>query len=370
MIHGLIRDSLGRKMSKSLGNGIDPLEVISKYGADALRLTLITGNSPGNDMRFYWEKVENSRNFANKIWNASRFIMMNLPDGEIELPFDRDFTTADRWIISLVNTLAKDVTENLDKFELGIAVQKVYDFLWDEFCDWYIESVKSRIYGKEGEASKNAALFTLREVLSRALKLLHPFMPFITEEIYCTLHPECDTIMTAKWPEYSKTLAFKKDEEAYSHIKDFVRAVRNVRTEMNVPPSKKVHVYAVSEDKNIRETFNENSLLLSTLAGTSGISVVKNTSGVEGGTDSCVSQGIAGATLYLPIAELVDAEKEKERLTKEKERLLAELKRSDSMLNNERFLSKAPAEKVAAEKEKREKYQKMYDDLMSRLEKL
>ena len=370
MIHGLIRDSLGRKMSKSLGNGIDPLEVISKYGADALRLTLVTGNSPGNDMRFYWEKVENSRNFANKIWNASRFIMMNLPDGEIELPFDRDFTTADRWIISLVNTLAKDVTENLDKFELGIAVQKVYDFLWDEFCDWYIESVKSRIYGKEGEASKNAALFTLREVLSRALKLLHPFMPFITEEIYCTLHPECDTIMTAAWPTYSKTLSFKKDEEAYSHIKDFVRSIRNVRTEMNVPPSKKVHVYAVSEDAKIRETFTGNSLLLATLAGTSGISVIKKTGEIKGDIDSCVSQGIAGATIYLPIAELVDIEKEKERLTKEKERLLAELKRSDSMLNNERFLSKAPADKVAAEKEKREKYQKMYDDLLSRLEKL
>ena len=370
MIHGLIRDSLGRKMSKSLGNGIDPLEVISKYGADALRLTLMTGNSPGNDMRFYWEKVENSRNFANKIWNASRFIMMNLPDGKIEFPYDRDFTAADRWIISLVNTLSKDVTENLDRFELGIAVQKVYDFLWDEFCDWYIESVKSRIYGKEGEASKNAALFTLREVLSRALKLLHPFMPFITEEIYCTLHPECDTIMTASWPVYSKTLCFKKDEEAYSHIKDFVRAVRNVRTGMNVPPSKKAHVYVVSEDKNIKAVFEENGNLLSDLAGASGISVFKKASEIEGDIDSTVSQGIAGATLYLPIAELVDAEKEKERLTKEKERLLAELKRSDSMLNNERFLSKAPADKVAAEKEKREKYQRMYDDLLSRLKKL
>jgi valyl-tRNA synthetase len=321
-------------------------------------------------MRFYWEKVENSRNFANKIWNASRFIMMNLPDGEMELPYDSDFTTADRWIISLVNTLSKDVTENLDRFELGIAVQKVYDFLWDEFCDWYIESVKSRIYGKEGEASKNAALFTLRAVLSRALKLLHPFMPFITEEIYCTLHPECDTIMTAEWPYYSKTLCFKKDEEAYSHIKDFVRCIRNVRTDMNVPPSKKAHVYVVSEDKNIKDVFSENELLLLSLSGTSGISVFKKTGEIEGDIDSCVSQGIAGATIYLPIAELVDTEKEKERLTKEKERLLAELKRSDSMLQNERFLSKAPADKVNAEKEKREKYQRMYDDLMSRLEKL
>jgi valyl-tRNA synthetase len=273
---------------------------------------------------------------------------------------------ATKWFEAQLTKTANEIEDLFGKYRLSEALMAVYKLFWDEFSSWYLEMIKPAY----GEPIDQKTYDLTLHFFDLMLRLLHPFMPFITEEIYCTLHPECDTIMTAKWPEYSKTLAFKKDEEAYSHIKDFVRAVRNVRTDMNVPPSKKAHVYVASEDKNIRETFNENSLLLSTLAGTSGISVVKNTSGVEGGTDSCVSQGIAGATLYLPIAELVDAEKEKERLTKEKERLLAELKRSDSMLNNERFLSKAPAEKVAAEKEKREKYQKMYDDLMSRLEKL
>lgn len=224
LFHGLVRDSQGRKMSKSLGNGIDPLEVIDKYGADALRLTLITGNAPGNDMRFYWERVESSRNFANKVWNASRFIMMNLEGAEIKTPALDELKAADKWILSRVNTLAKDVTENMDKFEMGIAVQKVYDFIWDEFCDWYIEITKVRTYNKENDpASANAAFWTLKTVLTEALKLLHPFMPFITEEIFCTLHPEEDTIMLAKWPEYKAEWNFPAEEEMVEHCKDLVK---------------------------------------------------------------------------------------------------------------------------------------------------
>ena len=256
LIHGLVRDSQGRKMSKSLGNGIDPLEVIDKYGADALRLTLMTGNAPGNDMRFYWERVESSRNFANKVWNASRFIMMNLEGAEIKTPALDELKAADKWILSRVNTLAKDVTENMDKFEMGIAVQKVYDFIWDEFCDWYIEITKVRTYNKENDpASANAAFWTLKTVLTEALKLLHPFMPFITEEIFCTLHPEEDTIMLAKWPEYKAEWNFPAEEEMVEHCKDLVKGVRNLRTEMDVPPSRKAKIFIVSDDAKIRVTF-------------------------------------------------------------------------------------------------------------------
>ena len=259
LFHGLVRDSQGRKMSKSLGNGIDPLEVIDKYGADALRLTLITGNAPGNDMRFYWERVEASRNFANKVWNASRFIMMNLDGMEIKEPALDELRPADKWILSKVNTLAKDATENMDKFELGIAVQKVYDFIWDEFCDWYIEIAKVRTYKKdENPQSANAALWTLKTVLTEALKLLHPYMPFITEEIFCTLQSEEETIMLSKWPEYKDEWNFPAEETAIEHCKDLVKGIRNVRTEMDVPPSRKAKLFITSEDANLRNTFEEN----------------------------------------------------------------------------------------------------------------
>ena len=369
LFHGLVRDDQGRKMSKSLGNGIDPLEVIDKYGADALRLTLITGNAPGNDMRFYWERVENSRNFANKVWNASRFIMMNLPEGELPYPDDKDFGVEDKWIISRVNTLAKEVTENLDKFELGIAVQKVYDFLWDEFCDWYIELVKPRIWGHMGETSKNAALFTLKCVLSRALKMLHPFMPFITEEIYCTLHPEEESIMISSWPVYKKSLSFPREEKAIGHIMDLVRGVRNLKTEMDVPPAKKAKVYIVSANAALRKTFKDNTAVYSTLAGFTDVEVFTDEKKVPD-VANCVSAVIPGATAYLPLSELVDMAKEKERLEKEKARLESELARSKGMLSNEKFLSKAPADKVAAEKEKQKKYEDMMADVLARLKKL
>ncbi|MDD6148501.1 MAG: valine--tRNA ligase [Lachnospiraceae bacterium] len=381
LFHGLVRDDQGRKMSKSLGNGIDPLEVIDKYGADALRLTLITGNAPGNDMRFYWERVENSRNFANKVWNASRFIMMNLDQtqGGITEPKASDFETADKWILSRINQVTKDVTENMDKFELGIAVQKVYDFIWDEFCDWYIEFVKPRIWmtpekiaekgltGPEADqatASRNAALWTLKTVLSDGLKLLHPYMPFITEEIYCTLHPEADSIMISAWPTFTEDRVDAAAEEAMTRVMDLIKGLRNVRNEMNVPPSRKAELYIVSEVEAVRDTF---ASLVPTYKTLAMASLVKTQADKTGIADDAVSVVIPDATVFMPLSDLVDMEKEKERLEKEEKRLQGELKRSHGMLNNERFLSKAPAEKVAEEKEKLAKYEQMLSDVQARL---
>ena len=339
LIHGLVRDSQGRKMSKSLGNGIDPLEVIDKYGADALRLTLITGNAPGNDMRFYWERVESSRNFANKVWNASRFIMMNLEKAEVPEKMDlTDLTGADKWILSKVNTLAKDVTENMDKYELGIAVQKVYDFIWEEFCDWYIEMVKPRLYS-DTDSTKGAALWTLKTVLGNALKLLHPYMPFITEEIYCTLHPEEESIMISSWPVFKEEWNFAKEEEAVEIIKEAVRSIRNVRTGMNVPPSRKAKVFVTAEDEKIRKIFEEGEVFFAPLAHASQVVVQKDKAGIE---EDAVSAVTSKAVIYMPFAELVDVEKEIERLKKEEERLTKELARVNGMLGNERFISKAP----------------------------
>ncbi|MBR1623765.1 MAG: valine--tRNA ligase, partial [Pseudobutyrivibrio sp.] len=364
LIHGLVRDSQGRKMSKSLGNGIDPLEIIENYGADALRLTLITGNAPGNDMRFYNERVENSRNFANKVWNASRFIMMNLADNEVTTPAAADLATEDKWIISKVNTLAKDVTENMDKFELGIAVQKVYDFIWDEFCDWYIEIVKPRMYSQEYTASKNTALHTAKFALTNALKMLHPFMPFITEEIFCTLQSEEETIMLSAWPEYDEAKNYPVDEAKVERAKDVVRGMRQLRTDMDVPPSKKAAIHIVSEDANIRATFDEITPIFKGLAGATEVYVQSDKAGIS---DDAVSVVIPEATLFVPLEDLVDFEKEKERLTKEKEKLEKELARSRGMLSNEKFMSKAPAEKVAEEREKLAKYEAMMTQVEERL---
>ncbi|WP_090479090.1 valine--tRNA ligase [Pseudobutyrivibrio sp. JW11] len=364
LIHGLVRDSQGRKMSKSLGNGIDPLEIIDKYGADALRLTLITGNAPGNDMRFYNERVENSRNFANKVWNASRFIMMNLADNQVTEPATADLATEDKWIISKVNTLAKDVTENMDKYELGIAVQKVYDFIWDEFCDWYIEIVKPRMYSEEYTASKNAALWTAKFALTNALKLLHPFMPFITEEIFCTLQSEEETIMLSAWPEYDETKNFPVDEAKVERAKDVVRGMRQLRTDMDVPPSKKAAIHIVSDNAEVRATFDEITPIFKTLAGATEVYVQADKLGIG---DDAVSAVIPDATLFVPLEDLVDFEKEKERLTKEKEKLEKELARSRGMLSNEKFMSKAPEAKVAEEREKLAKYEAMMAQVEARL---
>ena len=367
LIHGLVRDSQGRKMSKSLGNGIDPLEVIDKYGADALRLTLITGNAPGNDMRFYWERVEASRNFANKVWNASRFIMMNLEKAEVPAQIDlSELTAADKWILSKFNTVAKVVTDNMEKYELGIAVQKVYDFIWEEFCDWYIEMVKPRLYNDE-DTTKAAALWTLKTVLGGALKLLHPYMPFITEEIYCTLNPQEESIMISSWPEWKTEWNFEKEENDVELIKEAVRSIRGVRTEMNVPPSKKATIYVVSEEETVRDTFMNGKVFFATLAGASEVLVQEDKSGIA---EDAVSAVIHQAVIYIPFAELVDIEKEIQRLEKEEVRLEKELARVNGMLGNERFISKAPQAKIDEEKGKLEKYTQMMEQVKERLQQL
>lgn len=368
LIHGLVRDSQGRKMSKSLGNGIDPLEVIDKYGADALRFTLVTGNAPGNDMRFYWERVEASRNFANKVWNASRFMLMNFEQAEekgistegVKLS---DLTQADKWILSKANTLAKDVTENMDRFELGIAVQKLYDFIWEEFCDWYIEMVKPRLYNDE-DTTKAAALWTLKTVLIQALKLLHPYMPFITEEIFCNVQNEEESIMISSWPEYKDEWNFEKDEQAVERIKEAVRGIRNVRAGMNVPPSKKAKVIVVSENEGVQEIFEMNRVFFATLAYASEVLVQSDKAGIG---DDAVSTVIRDAVIYMPFAELVDIEKEIERLKKEEDRLDKEIKRCNGMLSNPNFVSKAPEAKIVAEREKLEKYTNMMEQVKERL---
>ncbi len=366
LIHGLVRDSQGRKMSKSLGNGIDPLEVIDKYGADALRMTLITGNAPGNDMRFYWERVEASRNFANKVWNASRFIMMNMEKAPVhEVSLD-DLTMADKWILSKVNTLAKDVTENLDKFELGIGLQKVYDFIWEEFCDWYIEMVKPRLWNDE-DSTKAAALWTLKTVLINSLKLLHPYMPFITEEIFCNLQDEEASIMVSAWPEYKTEWNFEQEEYAVETIKEAVRAIRNVRTSMNVAPSKKAKVYVVSENQKLLQIFEHSKVFFATLGYASEVFLQSDKQGIA---DDAVSVVIPEASIYIPFAELVDIAKEIERLQKEEERLTKELARVTVMLSNEIFVSKAPEAKINEEKAKLEKYTQMMEQVKARLAQL
>ncbi len=367
LFHGLVRDSQGRKMSKSLGNGIDPLEIIAQYGADALRLTLITGNAPGNDMRFYYERVEASRNFANKVWNASRFIMMNEEGSQIPDAMPASLEPVDKWIISKLNTLIRDVTANMEQFELGIAVQKVYDFIWDEFCDWYIEMVKPRLYNSDDKDSHIAALWTLKNVLIDALKLLHPYMPFITEEIFCNLQDKEESIMISSWPVYRDEYAFAKEESDIEIIKEAVRGIRNVRTEMNVAPSRKALVYVVSTKDETRRTFEEGRLFFGALAYASEVKVQSDKAGIA---DDAVSVVLADATVYIPFAELVDIKQEIERLEKEKKRLTGELARVNGMLANERFLSKAPEAKIAEEKAKLTKYSQMMEQVENRLQQL
>ena len=365
LIHGLVRDSQGRKMSKSLGNGIDPLEVIDKYGADALRLTLITGNAPGNDMRFYWERVESSRNFANKVWNASRFIMMNLDKAEVRDVDVTELTDADKWILSKVNTLAKDVTDNMENYDLGVAVQKIYDFIWEEFCDWYIEMVKPRLWNDD-DTTKAAALYTLKTVLINSLKLLHPYMPFITEEIFCNLSDE-ESIMISKWPEYKEEWNFAKEEKAVETIKEAVRGIRNSRTGMNVPPSRKAKVFVVSDDEQVRDIFEEGKVFFTTLAYASEVVIQSDKSGID---EDAVAVLIPNAAVYMPFSDLVDIDKEIERLKNEEKKLEGELKRVNGMLSNEKFISKAPEAKINEEKEKLSKYTIMMEQVKERLKTL
>ena len=365
-IHGLVRDSQGRKMSKSLGNGIDPLEIIDQYGADALRMTLVTGNAPGNDMRFYNERVEASRNFANKVWNASRFILMNLGGKELKKPEDFKLRPGDRWILSRCNNLVKEVTENMDKFELGIALSKIYDFLWDEFCDWYIELAKYRIYHADEDAeSANDALWTLREVLKDSLKLLHPYMPFVTEEIYSKLVPEEESLMMSRWPEYDEKHCFPAAENIVEHFKEIVRGVRNVRAEMNVPNSRKATVYVVCEDQQLCTglAFLSNSAMM--MASASEFIIQNDKAGIA---EDAVSVVVPDATVYVPLEELIDFAQEIERLTKEETRLAKEIARAEGMLKNEKFVSKAPEAKVQEEREKLDKYRQMKEQVSARLD--
>ena len=360
-MHGIVRDSQGRKMSKSLGNGIDPLEVISKYGADALRFTLATGNSPGNDMRFYWERVESSRNFANKIWNAARFVLMNLEIEDCSLPENPEIE--DKWILSRFNGVARSVTENLDKFELGVALSNLYDFIWDEFCDWYIELVKTRLYGDNKESKLNAE-HTLCFVLCGILKLMHPFMPFITEEIYCALPTGEETIMTSEWPKYSDRLNFPEEEKQMSVICGAIKSIRNIRTEMNVVPSRKASMIIVTDNARL---FEGGTAFFEKLAGAKDVTVTNEEKNIP---DGAVSVIVEGAKIFIPMDELIDTEKEKQRLEKEKQRLEAEIERVEKKLSNQGFIAKAPAKLIEEEKEKGVKYKEMYGKVLESLAKL
>ncbi len=366
-IHGLVRDAEGRKMSKSLGNGIDPLEVIDQFGADALRFMFMTGISPGSDTRFNNDKLEASRNFANKLWNASRFVLMNI-DGDLT---DKDtarenYKTEDKWIISRANKAAKEVKENLDKFELGPAAQRVYDFIWNEYCDWYIEIVKPRLYGAEG-TDKDTARFVLIKVLKDMLKLLHPFMPFITEEIWSYLPDTDSRLVKSEWPLYSEAEDFGEAETSMEFIMEAVRSIRNTRAEMNVAPSRKARAIFVPDKENISEIIQSGAQHFATLANITEVKIVNDKSLIEEDTASSV---IDGTEIYLPLSDLIDYEKEIERLEKEKSRLDGELQRVYNKLNNEKFTSKAPESVVNEEKEKLAKYQSMMEKVSERLEQL
>ncbi|OPD37453.1 valyl-tRNA synthetase [Clostridium botulinum] len=366
LIHGIVRDSEGRKMSKSLGNGVDPIEVIDEYGADALRFTLVTGNAPGNDIRYYPERVEAARNFANKIWNASRFVLMNLDKDLMDKYKDnKNYTIADKWILSRLNTVVKEVTENIEKFELGIASQKIYDFIWGEFCDWYIELVKPVLYG-EDEQSKGIAFNVLHKVLETSLQLLHPIMPFITEEIYTHLYTEYESIVISKWPEYDEILKDEKSEKDMEYIIEAIKSIRNVRTEMNVPPSRKAKLMIYLTEKEAERSFKEGEVYFQKLASASEVSFLEN----KETSDKNVSVVTRGAEIFIPLLELVDIEKELERLNKEKEKLEKEIDRVEKKLANEKFVSKAPESVVNEEREKGEKYKAMLKSVRESLESL
>ena len=360
-IHGLVRDSQGRKMSKSLGNGIDPLEIIEKYGADALRFTLATGNAPGNDMRFYIERVEAGRNFANKMWNASRFVMMNLEIDENKLPDISELQLEDKWILSRFNSVVKVVTENLDRYELGVALSNLYEFVWENFCDWYIELVKPRLFDKENPTGKTAQ-YVLVYVLSRTMQLLHPFMPFITEEIWQHLPHEGESIVISSFPEYNEDLCFADDEKSMTVIMNAISAVRNRRAEMNVPPSKKAKTIIVTDKTDV---FEKGSIFFEKLASASEVVITDTKDGIENGAVNIV---VDGAQIYLPMSELIDKDKELERLNSEKTKLESEIKRVEGKLSNAGFIAKAPEKLVNEEREKGDKYKEMLKKVLESIE--
>lgn len=362
-IHGIVRDSQGRKMSKSLGNGIDPIEVIDKYGTDALRFSLILGISPGNDIRYMPEKLEAASNFANKLWNASKFVLGNLENyKEIEFKdIKDDLTYADKWILSKLNVLVAEITNNIDGFELGVFAQKIYDFIWNEFCDWYIEMVKPRLYN-ENDKTKLAAMYTLNKVLADSLKLLHPIMPFITEEIYTKLYNNDESIMISKWPEYDNNLNYEEEKQAVEELKNIIIGIRNIRVQRNVHPSKKSKLIFVTSD--LKETVKDSEPWLLKLGFGSEIQVKDNKEEIPQNAMSVLANGVE---LYMPFEELVDIVEEKERLQKEKERLQSEIQRATKMLSNPGFVNKAPAEKIQEEKDKKAKYEDMLVLVESRL---
>ena len=366
LIHGIIRDAQGRKMSKSLGNGVDPLEVIDEYGADALRFMLVTGNAPGNDIRYIPERVEAARNFANKIWNASRFVMMNLDRELMDKYKDcKEYSLADKWILSRMNSLIKEVTENMEKYELGIALQKVHDFLWTEFCDYYIELVKPVLYGDD-EKAKGVVFNILYTVLNTGLKLLHPVMPFITEEIYTHLSTETESITIAEWPTYDEALNNEKAEKDMTFIMEAIRSLRNLRAEMNVPPSRKAKVMAYASEE-AKDAFINGGAYLEKLASASEVTFLDNKDNLD---NNLVSVVVKGGELFLPLLDLVDREKELERLNKEKTKLEGEILRVEKKLSNERFVSKAPEAVVNEERAKGVKYKEMLEAVLERIEAL
>ncbi|GAA0748150.1 valine--tRNA ligase [Clostridium oceanicum] len=365
LVHGIVRDAEGRKMSKSLGNGVDPIEVINDYGADALRFALITGNAPGNDIRYYPERVEAARNFANKLWNASRFVLMNLDKDLMNKYKDSNkYSTADKWILSRINTLVKEVTENIEKFELGIASQKLYDFIWGELCDWYIELVKPVLYGEDEEA-KGVAFNVLHKVLTTALQLLHPIMPFITEEIYTHIDSKYESITISKWPEYDENLKNEKIEEDMNYIIEAIKSIRNVRGEMNVPPSRKAKLMIFLTEEKARSSFEEGTVYFEKLASASDVTFLSKK---EEAPENAVSSVTRGAEIFMPLLDLIDVKKELERLDKEKEKLEKEIDRVKKKLSNEKFVSKAPKAVVDGEKAKGEKYEEMLKAVLERID--
>lgn len=366
-IHGIVRDSLGRKMSKSIGNGIDPLEIIAKYGTDALRFSLVLGISPGNDIRYMPEKLESASNFANKLWNASKFVLSNMPENGSKLAEDKlpaNLCYEDKWILSKLNKLVKEVTNNLENFELGIATQKVYDFIWNEFCDWYIEMVKSRLYD-ENCTTKFAAQYTLNKVLKDSLKLLHPVMPFVTEKIYMQLYHNDESIMISKWPEYTESLSFEKEEEQIEKLKTIIVGIRNLRTNLNVHPSKKSKLIFVTKTAN--DMLKESSAMIQKLGFANEIDIQENKENIPQNAMSVLADGIE---VYIPFEELVDLEAEKQRLQGEREKLLSEVARGEKMLSNPGFVNKAPEAKINEEKAKLAKYKEMLEKVEERLKSL
>lgn len=361
---GLIRDSQGRKMSKSLNNGIDPLEVIDQYGADALRFTLVTGNSPGNDMRFYMERVEANRNFANKLWNATRFIFMNLDEDNIKNIDDLELENVDKWIISRANNLIKNVDENIDKYEIGLAADKIYDFVWNEFCDWYIELVKTRLYNSDLERSIKAQS-TLIHVLDIILKLLHPFMPYITEEIYSIMPNKKDMLINETWPKYESSYEFRNEEEKIDIMINAIKSIRNARAELNIAPSKKAELIFSSKDKNSIDTLKELTEHFKTLGGASSVKFLEEDLDENIDAISIVQNKFK---IFIPLADLVDYSKELERLEKEAEKLKSEIKRASGKLSNEKFTSKAPEKVVQEERNKLVKYEGMLEEVNSSIE--